>query len=176
MPGSKSQRDRLFDAAALSKKSEVEKAEHLIWFAMRAQKRPAAYLPHVAGLFAEAHLAKPNVARLRSNLKSKRIVVSREAENGSDQFSLPRDKLQELDRTLGRLVFDTPEERLLDDATEALKQLISRSTSFGLRTFLFEAVGCLESGYLRAAVVLSWSGAIERICDFLFDHKLTEFN
>lgn len=168
--------DRLIEAAGFDKLSETERAEKLIWFSMRSQDRPAAYLPYVRDLFVEAHYPTPNLSRLRKNLKAKRLVLNRKAQNGDDQFALLRDRLISLDRDLKSAVFGTAEERVLDDATAALQDHIDRTKNLQLKAFLSEAVGCLHANFLRAATVLAWSGAMEHLLDHVFAIKLKEFN
>jgi hypothetical protein len=172
----RSQLDRLITAAEFEKLSEAERAERFIWYAMRLQDRPAAYLPFVKSLFVEAHYPTPNLSRLRKNLKSKKLVLSRIAENGDDQFALPRGRLEALDRELKAAVFGTAQERILDDATSALQSHIDSTSNPQLKAFLSEAVGCLQSNFLRAATVLTWSGAVEHLLDHVFTNKLAAFN
>ena len=45
-----------------------------------------------------------------------------------------------------------------------------------VRAFVEEAIGCLEQGNRRAAVVLSWVGAVAVLQDHVVDHKLSAFN
>lgn len=172
----RSQLDRLIDAADFDNLNETERAERLIWFAMRLQDRDAAYLPYVKNLFVTANYAEPNLSRLRKNLKAKRLVLSRASQNGEDQFALPRNRAEELDRELRAAVFGTPEEGVLDDATAALQAHVDRTANPKLKSFLSEAVGCLSAGFLRAATVLTWSGAMEYLLDHVFDKRLSEFN
>ena len=44
------------------------------------------------------------------------------------------------------------------------------------RAFVEEAIRCYESGLLRAAVVLSWVGAVSVLYDHVHKSKLAEFN
>lgn len=44
------------------------------------------------------------------------------------------------------------------------------------KAFIEEAVSCLEHGLYRAAVVLSWVGAVSVLQDHIVAHKLTAFN
>ena len=175
MSSKRSPLDRLIEVEGFDKLTEVERAERLIWFAMRLHDREAAYLPYVVKLFSEAHYSTPNMARLRKNLKAKRLVISRVAQNGEDQFSLPRSRLTELDKRRAE-VFGTVEERLLDDATAALQAHVDRTSNPQLKAFLSEAIGCLHANFLRAATVLTWSGAVENLLDYIFANKIKEFN
>lgn len=42
--------------------------------------------------------------------------------------------------------------------------------------FVGEAIGCLETGFLRPAVVFSWIGAVAIIYDYIVAHELSIFN
>jgi len=42
--------------------------------------------------------------------------------------------------------------------------------------FAEEAINCCEAGYWRAAVVLSWAGAISVLYDYVVKNKLSDFN
>jgi hypothetical protein len=44
------------------------------------------------------------------------------------------------------------------------------------KAFVEEAIGCLEHGYFRAAVILSWVGAISLLQQHTFDKHLPAFN
>lgn len=176
MATTRSPLDRLCEVARLSDITEIERAELLIWYAMRLQDRPAAYLPFVADLFVAAHFSKPNVTRLKANLKKRRTVISREAQEGTGQFSLQRQRLEELDKSLMVKVFGTPQDQLLDAATEALEAQAAKTQNPHLRAFLEEAIGCVRAKFYRAATVLAWSGALEYMLDFVFRTKLKEFN
>jgi hypothetical protein len=45
-----------------------------------------------------------------------------------------------------------------------------------IRSFVEEAVGCYESGYFRAAVVLSWVGAVSVLHEEVIKNYLVKFN
>lgn len=42
--------------------------------------------------------------------------------------------------------------------------------------FVVEAINCCEAGYWRAAVVLSWAGAISVLYDYVVANRLLDFN
>jgi hypothetical protein len=45
-----------------------------------------------------------------------------------------------------------------------------------IRSFVEEAVGCLESKFYRAAVVLSWVGAVSVLQEYIVNNRLDDFN
>lgn len=59
-----------------------------------------------------------------------------------------------------------------DKLREELKRIINPET----KAFVNEAIRCYERELFRAAVVLSWVGAISVLYKHVIDHKLSEFN
>lgn len=57
-----------------------------------------------------------------------------------------------------------------------LRKCVASVISPEAREFLEEAVKCLEARYLRAAVVLSWVGAVSVLQQYVVMYKLAEFN
>jgi hypothetical protein len=75
---------------------------------------------------------------------------------------------------VARLV-GAPEARLQNVSVSVRKHLGS-ITDLATRSFVEEAVGCFEAKHCRAAIVLSWVGAVNVLHKHVFDHKLKEFN
>lgn len=61
-------------------------------------------------------------------------------------------------------------------ANASLRKCLSSISSPESKEFIEEAVKCLEARYLRAAVVLSWVGAISVLQQYIVSNKLVEFN
>jgi len=61
-------------------------------------------------------------------------------------------------------------------ANADLRKVVASISSPDTREFLEEAVKCLEARYLRAAVVLSWVGAVSVLQQYVVANKLAEFN
>ena len=57
-----------------------------------------------------------------------------------------------------------------------LRHHMSTITDPQTKEFLDEALKCFESGLYRAAVVLSWVGAVALLQDFVVNNKLGDFN
>jgi hypothetical protein len=57
-----------------------------------------------------------------------------------------------------------------------LRSHLGRLQSTETVTFLAEAVACLEAGHLRAAIVLSWVGAVSVLYQNVASHHLAAFN
>lgn len=58
----------------------------------------------------------------------------------------------------------------------SLRKFLTSITAPETKEFIEEAVKCLEARYLRAAVVLSWVGAVSVLQQYVMSHKLAEFN
>lgn len=61
-------------------------------------------------------------------------------------------------------------------ANANLRKYLVTITSPEAKEFIEEAVKCLEARYLRAAVVLSWVGAVSVLQQYVVSNKLLEFN
>jgi hypothetical protein len=57
-----------------------------------------------------------------------------------------------------------------------LRDVIARLTNPTAAEFLSEAADCVEDRHLRAAVVLSWTGAVAILQDYVVTNKLADFN
>lgn len=58
----------------------------------------------------------------------------------------------------------------------SLRKELGRITDAEVAAFVREAVACFENGLHRAAVVLSWVGALSLLYEHIVRHKLTAFN
>jgi hypothetical protein len=61
-------------------------------------------------------------------------------------------------------------------ATTNLRSHLDKISDPDTRLFIDEAIKCCEFGLWRAAVVLSWVGAVSVLYDFVTKNKLSEFN
>lgn len=79
----------------------------------------------------------------------------------------------------GRLHVDKlvggPENRIQSVAI-SLRAHLAKITSANDKVFLEEAVSCFEHGLHRAAIVLSWVGAVSVLHEHVAAHKLADFN
>ena len=60
--------------------------------------------------------------------------------------------------------------------TSSLRAHLEKIEDLNTRSFIEEAIACFESKHFRAAVVLSWIGAVSLLHRHVVDHKLAEFN
>jgi hypothetical protein len=58
----------------------------------------------------------------------------------------------------------------------ALRQALSRIASQQSRDFIEEAIGCAEAKFYRAAIVLTWVGAIQVLQEHVVAKHLAAFN
>lgn len=64
----------------------------------------------------------------------------------------------------------------IKNVAKDLRALVSQVSDETTRDFLDEAAACFEFGSLRAAVVLSWVGAVSVLQSYVLKHVLDEFN
>lgn len=57
-----------------------------------------------------------------------------------------------------------------------LRTFLDKLADPNAKSFLAEAIGCYEHGLNRAAVVLSWVGAVSLLYEFVLAHRLADFN
>ncbi|MBS0381748.1 MAG: hypothetical protein JSR56_04875 [Proteobacteria bacterium] len=60
--------------------------------------------------------------------------------------------------------------------TSTLRKLLPKIGSAGVVAFVQEAIESIEAHHYRAAVVLSWAGAVALLYDHVVAHELTTFN
>ncbi len=105
-----------------------------------------------------------NVSGLLSGSKGLAIRT----EDGWELTTPGRDKVREL----GGMAVSSP----APTVAAHLRKQLAKITDPEARAFVEEAVKCLEFRLLRAAVVLSWVGALAVLQQQVVDSKLTEFN
>lgn len=59
---------------------------------------------------------------------------------------------------------------------EDIRVYLSKISNPEIRSFVQETMLCLEAGALRAAVVMSWVGAVAILYEHVLKHHLTDFN
>ncbi len=66
----------------------------------------------------------------------------------------------------------TPQKQIISTLRNHLSQIQNQDT----QNFLEEAIKCYEYNLFRSAVVLSWTGAISVLYDYVIANKLSDFN
>ena len=57
-----------------------------------------------------------------------------------------------------------------------LRNLLPKLTNTDTRAFVEEAISCYEAKLYRAAVVLTWVGAVSVLYEYVVNHRLADFN
>ncbi|MEJ0106207.1 MAG: hypothetical protein WDO19_28270 [Bacteroidota bacterium] len=64
----------------------------------------------------------------------------------------------------------------LQNDVEELQKTLKKIKNNDIKAFIEEAISCLRTDLLRAAVVLSWVGAISILQEYVIKNHLTSFN
>jgi hypothetical protein len=124
--------------------------------------------------------------------KEKSVGEIREIASGAGLREAQRWNISDLLRRSEGCAIRTPNGWELREFPESLKHLRRSQSATGgtlhrlrnrlsnisepSRSFIEEAVACLEHDLYRSAVVLSWVGAVALLFDHVISHKLNEFN
>lgn len=150
---------------------EIERALRFAWYLNRMEGENEFTTQDIAELFLRAHISRPNVTRL-----TERLANTRRTFRGSTpgRFRLTAPALAEIDEEFRGALEDpfVPTSGLVAKLEEKLKGLSDRY----VRSFVHEAINCLKAGHLRAAVVLSWIGAVAVLQHYVASNHLVEFN
>jgi len=73
-------------------------------------------------------------------------------------------------------IVGTEKTRPTSGASRALRDELAKIKSPDARAFVEEAIQCLEHRLYRAAVVLSWVGAMAVLHEYVVSHRLADFN
>lgn len=65
---------------------------------------------------------------------------------------------------------------LVRDVLTELRNHAATISNLDTKRFLDEAIGCLEAGFYRAAIVFSWVRAMSVLYDYVVNNRLTDFN
>jgi hypothetical protein len=150
---------------------EIERAIRFAWYLYRCEEVKEFTAQEIAELFRRALISRPNITRL-----AERLTNDRRTFRGSalGRFRLTSQALSEIDEE-----FQGAFEEEVAPATGLILTLESKLTGLSdkyVRSFVQEAVNCLRAGHLRAAVVLSWMGAIGVLQNYVAANFIAEFN
>jgi hypothetical protein len=150
---------------------EIERALRFAWYLQRFEGDTEFTAQDIAELFQRAHISRPNVTRL-----AERLASTRRTFRGSipGRFRLTAAAIAEMDEEFRGALEEQPE-----PATGFVTRLESKLSGLSdphVRSFVHEAINCLRGGHLRAAVVLSWIGAVAVLQNFVASNHLAEFN
>lgn len=150
---------------------EIERALRFAWYLHRFEGDPEFTAHDIAELFRRAHVSRPNVTRL-----GERLAGTRRTFRGSTpgRFRLTAAAIAEIDEEFRGALEDQPEPAA--GFVTKLESKLSRLSDPYVRSFVHEAINCLRAGHLRAAVVLSWIGAVAVLQSYVASNRLSEFN
>lgn len=111
--------------ASLNGLGEVEKACYLAFFHLKTSQQAEFAVAHVAKWLEELHYSKPNLSRLRTNLRSSRDTV---AGSGKDNFRLQRDFIARLEALFPSMADDA--EEIVDMGSILPKALYVRTRGY----------------------------------------------
>ena len=151
--------------------AEIERAIRFAWYLHRFEEVREFTAQEIAGLFRRALISRPNVTRLAERLSNDRRTF-----RGSTlgRFRLTAQAISEIDDEFRGALEEEPEPAAGFVLT--LENKLTELPDVYVRNFVREAVNCLRAGHLRAAVVLSWIGAIAVLQHHVAANCLTEFN
>jgi hypothetical protein len=155
-----------------SRPEEIERALRFGWYLHRVEKCPEFTASEIAELFQRAHISKPNVTRL-----AERLAKTQRTFRGSTpgRFRLTAGTLAELDEEFPGAFEDERPAAVSGLVLKLEAKLVSLLDS-QVRSFVQEAVNCFRAGHLRAAVVLSWIGAVAVLQNYVASNYLAAFN
>ena len=150
--------------------AEIERALRFAWYLHRIEETTEFSAQEIAELFRRALISRPNVTRL-----AERLANDRRTFRGSTlgRFRLTAVALTEMDDEFRGAV----EEKVsLSGFVLRLEGKLKGLSDPLVRSFVQEAVNCLRAGHLRAAVVLSWIGALAVLQHDIALNSLANFN
>ncbi len=146
--------------------SEISNTDRLL-LCLGVKEDAAKTVSEIVAIAKAAGLAKAKNWNISSYLaKSKGLAIRTDS-----GWELTSDGKKRVATLAGSLV-NTPVPRV----AATLRSHLSRITNKDTASFLDEAIRCYEAKLYRAAVVLSWVGAVSVIYDHVITHRLADFN
>jgi hypothetical protein len=152
--------------------SELGIAVSFVWFRARFEEAPTTEDSELFGFFEEYSISRPNRTRLRNRLTDDRRVLPTK-----NSYKLKLSAMKEMDQKF------LPEPHGLAEHLQPLTglagQLIVHANNIPAlqtRLFVLEAISCLQNSSYRAAVLMSWCGALSILQEHVFANQLAEFN
>ena len=162
-------REQLVAIIARERPTEYQTALDILWFLQRHERRPDVHPNEIADFFSEHDLGYPNRSRLASRLRSDREILNNR-QTGTIRFRATA--IQDFDERFGLQTVDLITTPLIDNLEQNLEKIKNGQT----HAFLREAIECARNGTQRAAIIMSWCGAVSVMQEFAFQNHLTAFN
>src|SRR6266850_2734996 len=143
--------------------------EFLVYFRTEVQSAPFATASEIVAMRDQLNLhhfrtAQDLSERTRRNASGQAPFVKKDR-----GYALERSALQ----TIRGMVDSRPSRRAL---AKELAGILETVPAGSRREYLAEALGCFQSNYMRAAVVLTWCVSFDVVRDWLFAKHLVEIN
>jgi len=149
---------------------ELEVVVHFLWFRGRFEGELLTSPSEIWRFFHDEAIGHPNLARLRQRIhKDGRILVSA---NGCRLRPAAIKQTAEFHDRLRAGGAGRPAAGHLAGLLSHAQKIRGEQT----RVFLLEAIACAQVRSFRAAVLLSWCGAIFLLQERVFQHHLAAFN
>lgn len=150
--------------------TELETSIRYIWYRMSIGDSDGIRFVEIEEFFSRNAIGHPNAARLRKKIREdRRTLVSRDGKTVQLKAAVLTAMNAEF-ADIGR------PERPSNKQASHLEQEAGRIVSAQTRSFVAEALNCANSGSPRAAILMSWIGAVALLQDYVFANKLKEFN
>ncbi len=150
--------------------TELEASIRYVWFRTAVVGDKQVPISDVLDFFPRHAIGHPNSTRLKQKIIADKRTLYSKASGSIRLKAVAVAEMQELlDSTEKQ---PTPSEQQVGHLEVEVLRIKSEQT----RSFVTEAVNCAKSGNPRAAILMSWIGAVALLQDYVFDNKLKEFN
>jgi hypothetical protein len=150
------------------KSSELDIAATFVWYRLAYEGVPRTTLAEITDFFRSEAISQPNASRLKGRLASDRRLLS-----AGGGYTIRRSAMPGFEAAFPQAVAvelpSTP-------AVFALSAHAKRLSNEQSKSFVLEAIECVKAGCYRAAVVMSWCGAVSLLQDYIFESHLAAFN
>lgn len=150
--------------------NEIEASVRILWLMQIVEKRENITPGEIVNFFLDEALSAPNGSRLKAKLILDRRILH---DKRASTLRLRTSVIGELNDELGGL-FEA--ERPTTAFIAALEKHAAKIKGIQTRSFVLEAIKCARNDTPRAAIIMSWCGAISTMQEFTFEKHLDAFN
>jgi len=163
-------RERLASLIVENRWNEIEASVRILWLMQIAEKREDVTATEIVKFFVDEALSVPNGSRLKARLILDRRVLH---DKRTNVLRLRASAISELNDELGTSL---EAEKPTSTFIAALETHAARIKGIQTRSFVQEAIKCAKNDTPRAAIIMSWCGAISSMQEFTFEKHLDAFN
>jgi len=150
--------------------SEIDMAVAFVWFRAKCEDTQVTSASEIFEFFESEAISKPNRHRLRQ-----RMLEDRRLMNSKAGFRVRLAASPEIESAvLAGNSQDVPS--VTSPLIQALTTHAQAILDVHTRSFLLEAIDCMKCGSYRAAVIMSWCGAMAILQEYVFHTALSDFN